>query len=169
MKLPQLSVVRETGSAGHHIDRAVGLGKRNDLPDRGSPSQEGDDPVHAQGDPSMGRSTHAEGLKKEAEPLLRLGRADSQSPKDPFLGLAPVNPDASSADLLAIQNEVIGQGAHATRVILQAAQVLRVGRGERVVAGDEAPLFVPLEEREVVDPEKVGPGGVDELEGLPEM
>ena len=63
--------------------------------------------------------------------------------------------DRTAADFGAVAHEVVGVGTYAAGVAVDILYVLRLGRGERVVHGVVALSFVvPLEEREVHDPER---------------
>ena len=55
----------------------------------------------------------------------------------------------------AVADEVVGVGPHATGVVVQVLYVFELGRGERMVHGVVTlGLVVPLEQREVDDPQR---------------
>ena len=96
-----------------------------------------------------------EGVHQEAETLLRLFRREAQQLEHLGLQFRVVDTDRAAADLGAVADEVVGVGPHATGVAVQVLYVFELGRGERMVHGVVTlGLVVPLEQREVDDPQR---------------
>ena len=103
----------------------------------------------------MRGSAELEGVHQESELLLRLLGGEAQTFEDQRLQLRIVNTDRTAADLGAVADEVVGVGAHASRIALEVLHVLGFGRREGVVHGVEAlRLVVPLEHRKIHDPQR---------------
>src|SRR5690606_29611328 len=67
-----------------------------------------------------------------------------------------VNPDGSTADFHAVNYQIVGVGAHCTRIRQQHRNILRLRRGERMVHGVVAlRLFVPFQKWEVYHPKRL--------------
>ena len=108
MKFLELTVFHRRGRSGHQAQSAAGLWKGNHIPKTGRPGQDCNDPVKAKGDAAVRRSSEPEGLEKEPEFRRRLFGGNPEYPKHSFLDLPLVNPDASAADLLTVQNQIVG-------------------------------------------------------------
>ena len=77
-----------------------------------------------------------------------------------LLHLGAVDTDGAAADLVAVQDEVVGVGERGARVLVEGVGELRLRRGERVVHRRPADLLAPvvldrLEDRRVDDPDEV--------------
>src|SRR5262252_919225 len=77
--------------------------------------------------------------------------------------------NASTADFLPVENQIVGQSPCPLGLALQQLNVLRPGGGERVMAGSQRAVLGALEQGKVLDPEELGPGRVDQIEGPAEM
>ena len=113
-------------------------------------------PVERRGDAAVRRAPEPEGAQQEAELDLGLLLADAQDAEDPVLRRVLVDPDAAAADLEPVdardRRPARRRGAGSA---LDRRSVRVRGRGEGMVARVPAPvLLVPLEEREVGDPER---------------
>ena len=96
-----------------------------------------------------------EGVHQEAEAHLSLFGREAQHLEHFGLQFRVVDTDRTAADLGAVADEVVGVGAYAAGVAVYILYVLQLGRGEGMVHGVIAlRLVVPLEEREVHDPER---------------
>ena len=94
-----------------------------------------------------------ERIEQKAELELLLVRADGERLEHGGLHIGAVDPHRTTADLIAVDGEVVGLGQARARIGVQQADVVVLGRGERVVAGVPTLLvFVVLEHREVDDP-----------------
>ncbi len=112
----------------------------------------------------MGRRSVLERLEQEAELRLRVLVAEAERAEDPRLDVGAVDPDRAARDLVAVEREVVGEGAHGRGIALEALEIGRVGRREGMVRRDEAPLVAGLEEREVGDPAEAPLGLGDEAQ-----
>ena len=101
----------------------------------------------------MRRRSVAEGLEEEAELLLGLLGAEAEHLEDLGLDVGAVDTDRAAADLVAVEDQVVGLGEHLARVLVEERDVLGARHREGVVRRDPAALGL-LEEREVGDPEE---------------
>ena len=127
--------------------------------------EQGRPAIDAHGDAAMRRSAVVEGLQDAAEALVHLLERVALQREAPLQQLALVDSDRASAQLPAVQRDVVLHGPSPTGRILprrlvgiargghEKLLVLRHDAAERVVGGvPAAPLGVPLVHREVVDP-----------------
>ena len=75
--------------------------------------QDGDDPVEPERDAAHRRSAVLQRLQEEPELGPRVGLADPEELEDPLLERPRVDADRAPADLLAVQDEIVGLGARA--------------------------------------------------------
>ena len=103
----------------------------------------------------MRRRAGAQPLEQEAEPLLRDLLADAEQPEDPALQSGIGDAEASAAQLGAVEHHVVRQRPRPLGSGIEEMQIVGVGRGERVVdRRQRAGRGIPLEEREVHDPDE---------------
>ena len=107
----------------------------------------------------MRRGAELEGVDDEAELEFRLLLADAQHFEHALLHVGIVDPDGAAAELVAVQDEVVGIGTDPLQVLFLIAVepllVLRLGSGEGMVHRVETlGLVVPLQKREVHDPQR---------------
>ncbi len=103
----------------------------------------------------MRRRAVLERLEEEAELGLRLLLRKAQGVEERLLDLGVVDPDRSSADLVAVQDQVVRPRADLPQVlpVLEHFGVFRVRTRERMVHRHVAFFrFVPTEERKVENP-----------------
>src|SRR5690606_38895063 len=96
----------------------------------------------------------AERLEQEAELLLDLRLGQPEDLEHAGLDVGAVDPDRAAADLVAVEDEVVGLGEDLARVGRQQVELVEARRGERVMGADVAALAL-LEQREVGDPEEL--------------
>ena len=143
--------------ARERVGAAGGLREGDRVADRVAAGQQRDDPVDAERDAAVRRRAVGERLQQEAEALLRLLGFDAERLEDLLLDVGPVDSDRAATQLPAVEDDVIGARAPAAGIAVEVA----AGRGERVVQRVPASLrLVPLEHREVDDPEAVVAGGL---------
>lgn len=82
----------------------------------------------------MRRCSVLKGFKKESELFLTLLFGQIERPEHPGLKLAVVNSDASSAQLNAVEDDVVRIGFNLFRLRLQQRNVFRLRIGERIGA-----------------------------------
>ena len=105
--------------------------------------------------PPCGGAPAREPLQQEAEPLLRDLLADAKQPEDPALQSGIGDAKASAAQLGAVEHEIVRQRPRPLGSRIEEMQIVGVGRGERVVDRPQrAGRGVPLEEREIHDPDE---------------
>src|SRR5262249_25465582 len=153
-ELPELSRARRGRPLRSRITPLLRFGERDDFTDRIVTGQHGCQPIETKGDAAHRRRAELEGVEQEAEFRSRLLLADTEEIEDPLLYSLLVDTDRATADLLAIEHEVVRLGQDASRVALEALQVFVPRRGERMVHRLPAALVrVPFEERKIDDPE----------------
>src|SRR5574341_1766500 len=92
---------------GQRTLRFLGLGERDDVTDGVRAGEQHEEPVEAKGDATVGRGPVLEGLEQKTEFRLRLVLADPQQIENFELDLAPVIPDTSPADFVAVQDHIV--------------------------------------------------------------
>ncbi len=112
----------------------------------------------------MRRSAVFERVEQEAEAAMRLFRRESQRAEYLRLHVTAMNTNRPRAQLDTVQDQVIRLGAAARRIRGELLQVVVVNRSERMVRRVPAlVLFVPLEHREVHDPQEFESLRVEQL------
>ena len=119
----------------------------------------------------MRRGAELEGVDDESELVVGLLRADAEHFEHPLLHVGLVDTDAAAAELCAVQHEIVGIGADSLEVFLlvgvKPLDMLRLRSGEGVVHRVETlGLVVPLEQREVDNPQRSEDLGVAEAEAV---
>ena len=125
---------------GQRIGAAGRLGEGDHLADVVAAGEQRDDPVEPEGDPAVRRGTVAQRVEQEAEPRLRLLLVDPDQLEDALLDVGAVVTDRPAADLVAVEDEVVGARE-------QRPGIVEVGRrgglagggsgsGEGMVLGD---------------------------------
>ena len=141
----------------------MSLRKGDHVPDRILARQEHHDPVEAEGDPAVRRGAVLQRLQEKAKPVLRLLPADFENVENPLLDLSVVDPDRSAADLVSVQDDIIGVRPGLLRRSFQERDIFRLGRGKRMMDGGQPFFFVVvIEHRKIGYPDKVPPRFVDE-------
>src|SRR5205085_12062705 len=108
--------------------------------------------VYSEGDSAVGWGAVFEGVEEEAESFLSVDLADPYRVEHLPLDLGAVDTDGATAHLPAVPDHVVGAALPAPRVAVEVAS----GCGERVVHRVPARLvLVPLDHREVDDPEEI--------------
>src|SRR5690606_35084753 len=106
-----------------------------------------------------------EGLQQKPEYVPGLLLGNPQGAEHPLLHLPPVDPPASAADFIPVENQVISLGPHFSGIRLQKGNVLFHRHGEGMVHGVIAPvLFIILQQGEFGDPGKAETAGVDQAQ-----
>src|SRR6185312_3815361 len=93
-----------------------------------------------------------EGVEEEAEALARLFLPDAEGVEDLLLDVGAVDADRAAAYLPAVPHRVVGPASPASGVAVEVAGRAREGVVQRIPA---RLVLVPLEHREVDDPEQV--------------
>mmetsp|Transcript_55897 Transcript_55897/g.144216 ORF Transcript_55897/g.144216 Transcript_55897/m.144216 type:complete len:264 (-) Transcript_55897:345-1136(-) len=153
---------RDAGRRVHHrVSTLVVFWESDVVANGGFPSQNGAEPIQAEGQAAVRRRPVLEGAEEETELILGLFLAHAQHREHLHLKVPVVNPDRATADLDTIDHHVvcIGPDLSQARVLLvQADHPLNVfcpRRSERVVLGVKATaVLVPLEHREVHHPQR---------------
>lgn len=154
-KFVELRLVDIARCVEHHVAAVVVFREGDVVADRLRTSEERAEPVETEGQTAVRGCAVLEGVHQEAETLLRLFRREAQQLEHLGLQFRVVDTDRAAADLGAVTDEVVGVGPHATGVAVQVLYVFELGRGERMVHGVVTlGLVVPLEQREVDDPQR---------------
>ena len=133
MQLSQLILVNLSRRASHEAGSARRLGEGDDLADRIRAAEHGADAIEAERYAAMRRRARLERLKQEAEFGLRLVGAYLQRLEDPFLDVPPVDTDAASADLGAVEHYVISLRQYISGALLQKIDILPARCSEGMV------------------------------------
>ena len=97
----------------------------------------------------------AEGVEEEAKLGVVLLLLHAEQSEDFALNGLIMDSDRAAAKLIAVEHQVIGEGADLRRIRVHERQVLGVRAGEGVMHTEVAPLFrLGLKEREVGHPDK---------------
>ena len=121
------------GGPGHQVGGPLGLGEGDRLADALQAAEEHHHPVDPQGDPPVGRRAVLQGVQQEPEPVPGRLLVDAQQPEDLLLLLLVVDSDGAAAGLRAVDHQVVGLGAGASRFIFEQIEILGPRRRERVV------------------------------------
>src|SRR5690606_28830738 len=119
------------GGAGERVLAALALGEGDGVADGGGARQQHDHAVEPPGDAAVGRHAVGERVEEEPEAPPGLLRPDADGGEHALLYVLPVDAQRSAAHLVAVQDEVVGVGAHGPRVGLEEVEVLVVRPGER--------------------------------------
>src|SRR5207237_5486079 len=95
------------GSLGHEALGLLRFRKGNDVADRVGPAEEHDKAIQTEGDAAMRRRAVFQGFQQEAKFRRRFLLADSKKVEELALDIAPVDADAATADLIAIEHHII--------------------------------------------------------------
>ena len=115
-----------------------------------------------------------EGVDEEAELALCFLVSDSDDLEHTFLILWIIDTNAAAAEFSTVEHKVVGVGAYLKDVFrlvgVVVLQMLRLGCGEGMMQGVPLVLLVvPLEEREVGEPEGCENVGFAEAETVSEL
>src|SRR2546430_4555334 len=123
-QFPQLFGVSRSRRIGHDLLGLLVLGKRDHLADRLLTGGQHDHPVQAIREATVRRRAVTESVEQETESSLGVLARHAQPAEDPLLHFRIVDPDAARAELGAIEDQVIGAGAHPHRLTGQQGNVL---------------------------------------------
>ena len=155
IQLVELRLVDVARGVEHHVAAGVVLREGDVVADRLRAAEQRAQTVETERKAAVRGRSVLEGVHQEAEALLRLLGREAQQFEHLLLQLRVVDTDRTAADLRAVADEVVGVGPHATGVAVQVLYVFELGRGERMVHGVVTlGLVVPLEQREVDDPQR---------------
>ena len=86
------------------------------------------------------------------------------------LQLAAVNTNRAAAHLLAVEHHVVGERASLERLGIEKFEVLGIGRGKRVIDGEQPLLLgVEFEHWKIDDPQKLALAGLAQVETRAEL
>src|SRR5215475_7214776 len=163
-QLGQLSRRHGARGIGHEIGPARHLREGDHFAQRFGLREEHHGPVESDGDSAVRRRAVTERVQEEAEFFARLFFAHSERLEDSRLYVRAVDSDRAAAQLGAVEDQVVGLGAHRTRIAFELVQVIVDRRGERVVHRvPSLVVFVVFEHREVDDPEQAVLALVDQF------
>src|SRR5437660_6018848 len=154
----------------HGVSTLLGLREGDDVTDRVDAGQDRDEPVQPQRDASHRGRPELEGVEQEPELRAGLRLPDAEQFEDLLLDRLLMDADRATADLLAVQHEVIRLGQRASGIGFHQRHVLVAGCRERVVHRVPALLGgVVFEAGEVDDPRERPPVGRDQAVTLGEL
>ena len=99
------------GGVDHEVDSAGGLGEGDDLAQAGGAGQDHDDAVQAEGDAAVRWRSVLEGVEEEAETFVGFFVRHAERAEDFGLHVLAVDTNRSGAKLVAVENDVVGEGA----------------------------------------------------------
>src|SRR6202041_3642141 len=154
----------------HQIHGRCCLGKRDDLADGFSARQEHGYAVKSERDPAVRRRAVGERIEEKPEALPGLLVAQTQGLEHPRLHVLTVDSNASRAELITIEDQVIALGPALPRRRFELIEVLFVNSCKRMLRADPALFsFAPLKKREAGDPRKFPLAAIDQLESVTQM
>src|SRR5690625_1946823 len=106
----------------------------------------------------MRGSAVLQSVEEEPEAFACFTVAEAEHLEHLLLDLGVVDADASTADLVAVQHEVVRLGPYCQRIISEQMYVLGDRHRERMVHVAQAAFFVLLEQREVDHPQEAESG-----------
>ena len=109
------------GGVDHEVDGAGGLGEGDDLAQAGGAGQDHDDAVEAEGDAAVRRRAVLQGVEEEAETFVGLFVRHAERAEDLGLHVLAVDTDGAGAKLVAVEDDVVGEGADGPLVAGEAA------------------------------------------------
>src|SRR5260370_8374415 len=165
-QLPQLRVAHRGGAIHNHVNSLGCFWKWDNLAQTLCPSQNHDNGIRGQGDPAVRRRTVLQRFKEKAEARFRLFLAHPQRTEDLLLHILTVNANRARAQLGAVHDNVVGQGAYGAQVLVRQNlfHIALVWRGKGMMRRHPVlALFLPLEHGEIGDPQQMIGLGVFEI------
>src|SRR2546423_8091388 len=133
--------------------RRSGFRKRNYVPQRRSSCEHHRNAIETERNSAMRRSAGLERIEEKAESILRLLFIDTQQTENLSLQRWVVDADAASAELGAVEHNIVGERTDFVRRRLEQPQIFRIRRCERVVDGAQRAVLFPYEEWEISHPQ----------------
>mmetsp|Transcript_44555 Transcript_44555/g.71606 ORF Transcript_44555/g.71606 Transcript_44555/m.71606 type:complete len:379 (-) Transcript_44555:954-2090(-) len=144
------------GRVDHEITPHLVLREGDEVANTRLVAEDATEPIEAERQPAVRRRTVLERAHQEAKLLLGLLLGETELLKHRHLDVAVVDTDRPAADLHAVDDHVVRVCAHLAGLVLEVLDVLWLGAREGVMHCAPALLiFVPLEQREVDDPQPV--------------
>ncbi len=108
------------GGVDHEVDGLGGLGEGDDFAEAGCAGEDHDDAVEAEGDAAVRGRAVLEGVEEEAEAGLGFFVGHAEGAEDLGLDVLAVDTDGAGAELGAVEDDVVGEGADGALVVDQA-------------------------------------------------
>src|SRR6476646_3062698 len=166
-QMPRIGLARRSR---HRVDTRLVLRERDRVAEVLLAGEDHKHPVDAESDAAVRRRSHAERVQQEAELRLLILAADAEEVEDTGLDVRLVNPKGTTAELVAVPDQVVGECERVRGILVEAVLPLRRRTREGMV--DSAPpllFLVPLEHRKVRDPEPRPGALVDQIQALRKM
>src|SRR5690625_2659558 len=122
--LSQLLLLHFARSVVHRSLRLLILRECDDIPETLCPRHQHNNSVEPHCDSTVRGCPVPEGIQQKSELLLRLAVSDPQEPEHALLCLLVMDPDRASADLIAVQNQVVRLRPDAGRILLHLVEIL---------------------------------------------
>src|SRR5688572_15111898 len=110
------------------------------------------------------RRACTERVEQKAESRLRHSVVYTEQTENPALQRRIVDANAASAQLSAVEHDVIGKSTNFLRLAVEKPEILRVGSGEWMMYRAQRSVLLANEHRKVRDPEKRPRPRADHLE-----
>ena len=120
MEFAELLVADGGGRVDHEVDGLGGLGEGDDFAEAGGAGEDHDDAVEAEGDAAVWRRAVLERVEEEAEARLGFFVGHAEGAEDFRLHVLAVDTDGAGAELGAVEDDVVGEGADGALVVDQA-------------------------------------------------
>ncbi len=121
VEFAELEVADGGGGVDHEVDGLGGLGEGDDFAEGGCAGEDHDDAVEAEGDAAVGRGAVLEGVEEEAEAGLGFLVRHAEGAEDLGLDILAMDTDGAGAELGAVEDDVVGEGADGALVVDQSA------------------------------------------------
>ena len=157
MEIAQLFGFDRGRGFGHQVGGFGGFREGDHVADVRRAAKNCDQPVETEGDAAVRGRAVAKGFQHVAETRLHEAGRDLQDFfEDRFLHPGLVNADGAAAKLGAIDDDIVVLASHFFRIALEERHIFGDGRGEGMVAGIPAVLFlVKAQEGKIDDPKEI--------------
>jgi hypothetical protein len=138
----------------HRVDARLVLGEGDRVAEVRLAGEHHHHPVDPEGDPAVRRGSHRERVEQEPELRALLLRRQVEQAEHALLHVGLVDPEGAAAELVAVPDQVVRVRNGMRGVLVEAVDPVGCRPREGVVLRPPTPLvLVPLEHREVGDPE----------------
>ena len=120
-KLAELLVADGGRCVDHEVDGFGGFGEGDDFAEGLGSGEDHDDAVEAEGDAAVRRCAVLERVEEEAEAGLGFFVRHTQRAEDLGLDVLAMDTDGAGAELGAVEDDVVGEGADGALVVDQRA------------------------------------------------
>ena len=111
----------------HHVPSRIVFWKSNEITDRIPASENSRPAVETKSNTAMGRGSVLKGIHQEAELINCIFFRKTKDPEHLILKFLIVNPDGTSANLYAVDHQVISIGTNPARIRIKQWYILGFG------------------------------------------